>query len=130
MMGPDFDTLEDRVDRQKAEKAERRRQARITDAELKRERQIALVKQRRAVIVACRDMAHRYLEVRGSKNFATFIRNERAYLDIEPHLGAEYREEAKRDSGRSVVITGDGSSYGRSVFLKEIARLEKEWNLA
>ena len=85
---------------------------------------------RRKLIKAARDLAHEFNVNHRGENFHAFIQKQRPYLDIEPYLSDEYREQIRRDSGRSVVVTGDGSSYGCKAFLTDVARLEREWGIA
>lgn len=85
---------------------------------------------RRVLIRDARDLAHQYNAHHRGSNFHAFIQKQRRYLDIEPYLSSNYREQIRQDSGRSIVVTGDGSSYGCRAFLDDVTRLEREWELA
>ena len=83
---------------------------------------------KRALIANGRDLVHRYCESEQVENFEVYIRRDRGYLDLQPYLGEDYQRSVIRHP-RAVVLTDDGSSYGAAMFLRELARLEKEWGL-
>ncbi len=84
--------------------------------------------QRRALIASGRDLAHRFREEKPREHWETWVRQQRAYMDIQPHLGDEYQASVVRNA-RTIHFTNDGSSYPEAMFLRELARLEGEWDL-
>jgi hypothetical protein len=109
---------------------ERARQEVITKAELARESQSELNKRRRVMIEACRDIVQRYGDTDYPEPFDIFLRNDRAYLDIQPHLGDDYIKgvynRAEREASLDETTHRD---WEAAMFLRELARLEKEWHL-
>ncbi|HET9639732.1 MAG TPA: hypothetical protein VFP12_11035 [Allosphingosinicella sp.] len=83
---------------------------------------------RRDLIASGRDLAHRFREDKPIEHWENWVRKQRAYMDIQPHLGDEYQAWVIRNA-RTVHLTNDGSSYPEAMFLRELARLEKEWGL-
>lgn len=85
---------------------------------------------KRALISKGRELVHRYRETQFAEPFGQFIQRDPAYLDIQPHLGTEYCAEA---FGRAEKPQGSDSStsrdYDSAMFLRELARLEREWGL-
>jgi hypothetical protein len=109
---------------------ERARQEVITKAELERENQIALNKRRSAMIEAGRDIVHRYRGEQMKETFEAFVTRERTYLDIKPHLGNDYWKGVfSRVELKGVQDETPRSDYEAAMFEREIARLQKEWNL-
>jgi hypothetical protein len=78
---------------------------------------------RHALIDKGRDIVTRFREERPSEPFETWARRQREYLDIQPQLGDEYQKWVIRNAERG------GSSIADGEFLRELARLEKEWGL-
>jgi hypothetical protein len=78
--------------------------------------------QRRALIAGGRDMVVRYRAEQPSIPFETWARRQREYLDLQPHFGAEYDRLVARNADRD-------SSLADGDFLRELVRLEKEWDL-
>ena len=83
---------------------------------------------KRGIIAKGRDLAHRFEIERPQEAFQTFLRKERDFMDVQPHLGLEYQRWVG-GRGQILTITGDGSDYECSMFKRELARLEKEWDL-
>lgn len=83
---------------------------------------------RRALIALGRDLAHRFRAKKPREHWENWVRRQRAYMDIQPHLGDEYQGWIIRNA-RTVHLTNDGSSLPEAMFLRELARLEKEWGL-
>jgi hypothetical protein len=73
-----------------------------------------------------RDLVHRYREFADQEDFNSYVRRHREYLDIQPHLGDDYQAGVIRRQ-RTVTPTFDGSDYEAAMFLRELARLEREW---
>jgi hypothetical protein len=78
---------------------------------------------RRELIDKGRDVVTRFRAEQPSVPFETWARRQREYLDIQPHLGDEYQKWVIRNAD------GDVSSIADGEFLRELARLAKEWNL-
>lgn len=82
----------------------------------------------RDIIASGRDLAHRFREEKPLEHWENWVRKQRVYMDIQPHLGDEYQAWVIRNA-LTVHLTNDGSSYPEAMFLRELARLEKEWGL-
>ena len=78
-----------------------------------------------ALIASGRDIVQRYRDEGMPETFGKYVVKHRAYLDIQPHLGAEYmRAKASRAERPDNPTQRDWES---GEFLRELARLEKEW---
>lgn len=81
-------------------------------------------KNRHSTIIAKgRDIVTRFRSENPSEAFEIFARRQRDYLDIQPHLGDAYQAWVVRNADRNVSSIADGE------FLRELARLEREWGL-
>ncbi|HEX8127267.1 MAG TPA: hypothetical protein VF548_16955 [Allosphingosinicella sp.] len=96
--------------------------------EKRRKASQAFQNKRRSLIASGRDLAHRFRVEKPGEHWENWVRKQRAYMDITPHLGDEYQASVIRGA-RTVHMTNDGSSYPEAMFLRELARLEKEWGL-
>lgn len=96
----------------------------------RRHKQVETDKHRRAIISACRDIVQNYRDADLPKAFGEFVDRERAFLDIQPHLGADYfKGVLNRKELEGVQDTRPYRDYEAAMFLRELARLEKEWKL-
>jgi hypothetical protein len=82
---------------------------------------------RSLLIANGRDLAHRYRSEGMPEPFGSFVAKQRTYLDIKPHLGAEYVTGAHKRAELS--DTTERRDYSAGMFERELARLEKEWKL-
>lgn len=85
-------------------------------------------KRREELIAKGRNVVHRFRQSGSDQGFERFASQDRDYLDIQPHLGDEYQAWRTR-TARTAVATADGEDYRAAMFLRELARLEKEWCL-
>jgi hypothetical protein len=90
---------------------------------IERERERLTAEHRRDLIAKGRDLVHRFRTESPDDIFETFARRQRDFFDIQPHLGDEYQRWVIRNAERDVSLIADGE------FLRELARLEKEWGL-
>lgn len=81
----------------------------------------------RSLIASGRDLVQRYRDDGMPEPFGAFVLKHRPYLDIQPHLGDEFVREALRRNDRP--DTAAARDYDSAMFLRELARLEKEWSL-
>jgi hypothetical protein len=96
--------------------------AQLLDQDAKEAAKEAKKDRRRALIAGGRDVVARFRAEQPSDPFETWARRQREYLDIQPHLGAEYDRWVVRNADRD-------SSLADGEFLRELVRLEKEWDL-
>ncbi len=84
----------------------------------------------RDLITQGRDIAFGYTHEAPEEGFRAYLEGQRAYADIRPHLSPEYL--VKLTAPRTVYVKAQGAKYEPLVdsFLREIDRLEREWNLA
>ena len=96
----------------------------------RRQKQIEMDKHRRAIISACRDIVQGYRDAELPKPFGEFVNRERAFLDLQPHLGTDYcKGVLNRAELEGVQDETPRRDYEAAMFLREVARLEKEWKL-
>jgi hypothetical protein len=83
--------------------------------------------QRRALIEKGRNVVHRFRQS-GEQGFEKFASRDRDYLDVQPHLGDEYQAERSRAADR-IDYGPEHDDYRAAMLLRELARLEKAWDL-
>lgn len=102
-------------------------------AELREERRLKELesdKHRRAMISACRDIVHLFHETQMPEPFGIYLKKNRAFLDIQPFLGNEYwKGVLGRAELEGVQNEAPHRDYEAAMFLRELARLQKEWKL-
>lgn len=113
------------ADQKAKEEADREiaKRAAIREAETKAEDR----GRKRALIAAGRDLVQRF-RTSDESGFERFVGRDRDYLDIQPHLGDEYQAERIRSS-KKITYSSENDEYRSAMFLREIARLEKEWGV-
>ena len=84
---------------------------------------------RRELIAKGRNVVHRFRQAGVDQDFEIVASQDRDYLDIQPHLGDEYQRWRTRTASTIFQTLGGGGDHRAAIFLRELARLEKEWGL-
>lgn len=105
--------------------------ARLLEQDREEQKLEAKKAQRRGLIEKGRNVVHRF-RLGGEDDFETFASKDRDYLDVQPHLGAEYQAWRTNNAGTIFQELGGrgGDDFRAAMLLRELARLEREWNLA
>ena len=106
-----------------ADRFDQLERGKLTEHDLNTDRE-----RKRALIAVGRDLAHRFRTEQPTEAFETFIRKQRRFFDIQPHLGLGYQQWVSRNANVA-HLTDDGSDVPSAMFLRELARLENEWGL-